>query len=104
MDIIHQNNGLAVLAHPHMNLKGKAHLLDGIIDMGIDGIEAYSSYHIPEQIQQSLNDIARHGLFTTFGSDFHGKTKPAIQLTQHGCTWTDAEMERQLEKLMGKVL
>ncbi|KAE9528960.1 PHP domain-containing protein [Testudinibacter aquarius] len=104
VDIIHQNNGLAVLAHPHMNLKGKAHLLDGIIKTGIDGIEAFSSYHSPEQIQKSLNDAAQNGLFTTFGSDFHGKTKPSIQLAQHGCTWPLADMERQLDKLWEKVI
>lgn len=104
IDIIHQNHGLAVLAHPCVNLKGREQLLGGIIGLGIDGIEAFSSYHTPEQALERVEQARAYGLFYTCGSDFHGKTKPAICLGGHGCKAPKEELERELEKLMEKAL
>lgn len=104
IEIIHENDGLAVLAHPHINLKGKNHLLEGIINFGIDGIEAYSSYHSQTQINETLSAARQHGLFVTCGSDFHGKTKPSIALRQHGCTLPGEQMEKQMARLLEKAL
>ena len=104
IDIIHENGGLAVLAHPYVNLKGKKYLLGGIIDLGVDGIEAFSSYHTPSQTADALAVAQAHGLFVTCGSDFHGKTKPSIALRQHGCTIPGEEMERQMEALLERVI
>lgn len=95
IDIIHRNHGFAVLAHPHVNLKGKYELLDGIIGLGIDGIEAYSSYHSPEQAADAAFKAQKHHLMITCGSDFHGKTKPSIVLGQHGCTIPEKEIKSQ---------
>ncbi len=83
LDIIHRNHGVAVLAHPGVNLKDHMDLLDEILDLGFDGIEAYSSYH-SRIVADFFNKKAenRH-LFTTSGSDFHGKNKPAIAIGQH---------------------
>lgn len=104
IEIIHENDGLAVLAHPHINLKGKKQLLEGIIGLGIDGIEAYSSYHSQTQINETLAAARQHGLFVTCGSDFHGKTKPSIALRQHGCTLPGEQMEEQMARLLEKTL
>ena len=104
IEIIHENDGLAVLAHPHINLKGRNHLLEGIINLGIDGIEAYSSYHSQAQINETLAAARQHGLFVTCGSDFHGKTKPSIELRQHGCTLPGGQMEKQMARLLEKAL
>ena len=79
-------------------------LLGGIIDLGIDGIEAFSSYHTPSQTADALAVAQAHGLFVTCGSDFHGKTKPSIALRQHGCTIPGEEMERQMEALLERVI
>lgn len=78
--IIHRNHGTAVLAHPGVNLKGREHLLEGILSLGIEGIEAFSSYHTPEQARFYYEKALEHGKMVTCGSDFHGKTKPSIQL------------------------
>lgn len=86
IDLIHQNHGFAVLAHPGVNLKGKQRLLDGIVQLGIDGIEAFSSYHLPDQAAHFQNEAKRYHLFATCGSDFHGKTKPSLEIGNHGCT------------------
>ncbi len=80
IDIIHRNNGKAVLAHPGINLKGNFDRIEQLIPLGLDGIEAYSSYHDPETAQWFLRKARQHGLFVTKGSDFHGKTKPMIRL------------------------
>ena len=42
---IHSSGGIAVLAHPGVNLKRKEELFPEIVELGIDGVEAYSSYH-----------------------------------------------------------
>ncbi len=102
IDIIHQNHGLAVLAHPCVNLKGQEELLGGIVALEIDGIEAFSSYHTPEQALVRMRQARDYHLFYTCGSDFHGKTKPSIHLGGHGCKGTEEELERELEKLIEK--
>lgn len=102
IDVIHQNKGLVVLAHPHVNLKGRNNLLAGILNLGIDGIEAYSSYHSYEQSSSTALEAKRRHLAVTCGSDFHGKTKPSIHLGEHGCPLPEGEMEAQLGKICEK--
>ena len=102
IQMIHQNHGLAVLAHPCINLNGKEELLCGIVSLGMDGIEAFSSYHTPQQATNRLEQARKYHLFYTCGSDFHGKTKPSIALGGHGCIASKEEMERELVKLIEK--
>lgn len=83
--MIHKNGGIAVLAHPYANLKDKSdkeaeELLDGIIGLGIDGIECFSSYHTPELADYYYHKAKEAGIIATCGSDFHGKLKPAIEM------------------------
>ena len=96
LDLIHQTRGLAVLAHPGMNLKGKEHLLEPMVKLGLDGIEAFSSYHDPGQAAGFLERAGREGLFVTCGSDFHGKTKPAVHLGGHGCTLPEEQIREEI--------
>lgn len=86
---IHKNGGYAVLAHPGMNLKQHRELLEPILRTGIDGIEAFSSYHTPEENAFFHKAAGDHGLFVTCGSDYHGKTKPAIPIGGHRCEISD---------------
>lgn len=80
IDVIHRNAGLAVLAHPGANLKNKEHLLPGIAALGIDGIEACSSYHTAETSSFYYKEALRLKKFVSCGSDYHGKTKPAVKI------------------------
>lgn len=98
IDTIHRNHGAAVLAHPGVNLKGKEFLLEEILGLGIDGIEAFSSYHTSEQAEYFYQTACEKQMFVTCGSDFHGKTKPSIGIGKHGCLFSYEEMYRQLEK------
>ncbi|MEM1484186.1 PHP domain-containing protein [Oscillospiraceae bacterium PP1C4] len=83
VELLHDAGGIAVLAHPAQNLQSNYDLLEQIIKTGIDGIEAYSSYH--GRIEAAMFDqiAQRHRLLVTCGSDFHGKIKPSIALCGH---------------------
>ena len=100
VDIIHRNKGCAVLAHPGVNLKGHSGLLEPIIETGLFGIEAFSSYHSPEQAACYYEAARRNGLIYTCGSDYHGKTKPSICLGGYVSLVPDEEILGQLGMLM----
>ena len=73
-------NALVVLAHPGNNVKEDEALLDDIINLGIDGLEVFSSYHSDKQNEFYLNKALQNNLIITCGSDYHGKTKPHIKM------------------------
>lgn len=77
---IHGAGGIAVLAHPGANLKGRENMLEELAALDFDGIEVFSSYHSKAQEEYFLEAAGRFGKLITCGSDFHGKTKPAISL------------------------
>jgi len=83
IDMIHDNNGTAILAHPGVNLKGRYEMLDRLLPLGLDGIEAFSSYHNVAVTKYFYNKAMEMGITATRGSDFHGKTKPSIKLGQY---------------------
>ena len=90
--LIHDANGITVLAHPGQNLSGNFNLLPDIISEGLDGIEVYSSYHSAEDAVYFLDIAKQNRLLVSCGSDFHGKNKPAIQLGGHGALLDDEEI------------
>lgn len=83
IDHIHQAGGLAVVAHPFRTFEGKDEWLEELIAHGLDGLEVYSNYHFPEQIEYYRNFAQSHNLMMTCGSDFHGKTKPNIVMGEY---------------------
>lgn len=95
---IRHAGGVPVLAHPGNNLKDRYELFDVIIDAGVGGVEAFSSYHTPEAAQYFLEAGQRRHLLITCGSDYHGKTKPAIHLGRMHCTIDEHEIEAQLQE------
>ncbi len=90
---IHQTQGIAILAHPLISVTS---LADVKQLQGLDGIEAYCSYHAPQQsdfVEQFANE---NGLLVSAGSDYHGKNKPAITL---GDTHDPGESDEWLRKI-----
>ena len=85
IDLIHDTHGKAILAHPGNNLKGNYGLFDEMIPLGIDGVEAYSSYHDLDTCLYFKDKALKYDLIYTTGSDYHGKTKPSITLGQTLC-------------------
>ena len=78
--VINLAGGIPILAHPGINVSENEQLLNEIISKGIKGLEVYSSYHSAEQKKFYKNIAENKGIIKTVGSDFHGKTKPSIQL------------------------
>jgi len=96
VELIMDTGGVPVLAHPGQNIGLDTSLLDGILSEGVLGIEVYSSYHDEKTRAHYLSECQRRGLFFTAGSDFHGRTKPAISLGKHGSRKQDEEILRGL--------
>jgi hypothetical protein len=66
VELIHKNNGLAILAHPIIYHK----LLDELL-LFLDGAECINPSHDSEFAQLLINKCTRMGLFCTSGTDFH---------------------------------
>lgn len=82
--LIESTGGFPVIAHPGQNLRGCPERLADIARCGVRGVEAYSNYHTPEECARWVEAARENELFVTCGSDFHGKTKPAISIGRHG--------------------
>ncbi len=83
VELIRENGGLAVLAHPvlyHLSDEDLDTLVSRLKDYGLDGVEAiYSTYRWYDETH--IKALARkYGLSITGGSDFHGSNKPDIDL------------------------
>lgn len=75
--------GLAVLAHPtwvKLADRSLVELLRELKTAGLDGVEVYYSTHSSRQIREYLSLAQQLGLLITGGSDFHGLTKPDIDV------------------------
>jgi len=92
VQVIKQTGGVSVLAHPGVNLKENAFLLKQIIAAGIQGLEVYTSYHNTQQRHFYWQAAQEHHLLMTCGSDFHGKTKPAIKIGSVDCQDSEREI------------
>lgn len=92
--LIHRCGGIAILAHPYLidetieirgePLRSRQEYIDGLIDAGLDGIEASYTYDkttykgtlTPEQIEGQVRDrYARRVRLLSGGSDYHADHK-----------------------------
>jgi len=76
IDLIHLVRGVAVLAHPG-TLKHDEFIPD-LVEMGLDGVEAYHSLHDRAAVQRYKNITRKYGVIFTGGSDCHGPRKGRI--------------------------
>ncbi|MDH5739020.1 MAG: PHP domain-containing protein [Nitrospira sp.] len=75
--------GLAVLAHPTWVRCADRSLVELVRQLkadGLDGVEVYYSTHAARQTREYLSLAQQLGLLVTGGSDFHGLTKPDIEV------------------------
>ncbi|MBO6303983.1 MAG: PHP domain-containing protein [Selenomonadaceae bacterium] len=70
LSIIHSAGGIAVLAHPKLIYDDK--LVEELLDMGMDGIEAYYPEHSDMDTAKFINMAKKRNLIITGGSDYHG--------------------------------
>lgn len=94
-----KTGGVPVLAHPGAPFQNVTEEdLAELKNYGLQGLEAYSSYHDKEQIENYFNLAEKYDLIPTAGSDFHGTIKPDIPfgLIQGGGYWmVDALRKRR---------
>jgi predicted metal-dependent phosphoesterase TrpH len=75
---IKQFGGVPVQAHPSDT---GDEIITSLIDAGLMGLEAYSSYHNAEESAHFCALAKKHDILYTAGSDFHGKKiKPNVEL------------------------
>lgn len=70
LELIKNNKGLAVLAHPS-TIEGHFNVED-IIKKGFDGIEAFYPTHTNSKVRKYLEIARKYDLIVTAGTDYHG--------------------------------
>lgn len=91
--LIHRAGGVAVLAHPAINVKDEE--IPMFVEAGIDGIEAYCTYHTPADVERYEKLAERLGLLVSGGSDCHGANKTGCTLGSVRLDLTRTEMLRE---------
>ncbi|MBY0529111.1 MAG: PHP domain-containing protein [Rhabdochlamydiaceae bacterium] len=84
IDIIHQAQGKAFLAHPH--LINRNHLIKELLRLPFDGIECYYGRFLADQEKRWVKLAQEKNLLKSGGSDFHGDIKAYVPL---GSSWVD---------------
>ena len=77
VQLIKQAKGYPVIAHPLRFLQQNTlrPLIDGLMQFGLEGIEAYYPTH-DKQVSNELKSLAkRYGLIATGGTDYHGENR-----------------------------
>lgn len=83
IELIHQNGGIAVLAHPMLYGLGQEQLrllFSRLRSAGLDGVEVFYSTNSREEERLSRQLARDYDLAPSGGSDFHGDNKPEISL------------------------
>jgi predicted metal-dependent phosphoesterase TrpH len=83
MQWIREAKGLPVLAHPTWVKTTDGTLTDLVRQLkadGLEGVEVHYSTHTPRQTREYLALAKQLDLLVTGGSDFHGLTKPDIDV------------------------
>jgi len=78
IELIHQADGLAVMAHPGLNRTDE--IIPGLVRAGLDGVECFHTKHTPTASEHYVRLAKELGVLITGGSDCHGlnKGKPLI--------------------------
>ncbi|MDU3349572.1 PHP domain-containing protein [Clostridium sp.] len=97
IELVHKHGGEAIIAHPGNNLRDNLDEIDELIKEGIDGIEVFSSYHTKEQIDYFYDKALKNNMIITCGSDFHGKTKPNIEIGKFKFEPKDVSIDKILK-------
>lgn len=78
IELVHQADGLAVMAHPGLSRIDE--IIPDLVKAGLDGIECFHTKHSHDTTQRYLQIADKYKLLVTGGSDCHGlnKGKPLI--------------------------
>ncbi|MFK5925602.1 MAG: PHP domain-containing protein [Desulfuromusa sp.] len=81
--LIHGSGGIVVLAHPPYVTRDRGKLkalVAELVDLGLDGIEAYNNGSGLEDTDWLIKLAREYGLVVTGGSDFHGDSGSMIEV------------------------
>lgn len=101
VEMIKENGGTPIVAHPGLNLKGREHLVEQLLSHGAEGLEVFNNYHTDEQIRYFASLVQDREAIMTCGSDFHGKTKPLISIGQFNF---DSQYESYLDHSIQRLI
>lgn len=107
LSLIHMAGGIAILAHPLIYKLGYSQvesLIETLIPLGLDGIEAYHSSNNNYESDRLRSLAIKHHLAVSGGSDFHGANKPDIELgTGRGGLKITEHILKQIKALQSQV-
>lgn len=100
-ELIEDNGGIPVIAHPGLNFKGKEEWVEGLLQKGARGVEVFNNYHDDRQMDFFAQMSKRENNLLTCGSDFHGKIKPGIKIGEyHIISSYEPYLEKSLQQLI----
>lgn len=101
IELIGQENGYAVLAHPkylYLADYELEQLLASLKNEGLWGIEVFYPAHTPEETERYLRLAKKYSLRITCGTDYHDNTRNTVA---PGSGWKDCpELKETLEVLL----
>jgi phosphoribosyl 1,2-cyclic phosphate 1,2-diphosphodiesterase len=71
VEAIHADGGYAVVAHPGQ--LDSFEIIEELVPYGLSGVEKIHPDHSLEHVNRIVNIANQHDLFTTGGSDYHGR-------------------------------
>lgn len=103
IQLIKDNGGIPVIAHPGLNLKGQENIAEELLAGGALGLEVFNNYHTMEQISYFAGVVQQANVLMTCGSDFHGRTKPLIEIGGYKCNENyETYFQKSIIKLLAK--
>lgn len=102
VNLILNNGGIPILAHPilyHLSDANLDKLVSDLKENGLIGIEAIYSTYAPAEERQIKNLALKYDLFISGGSDFHGDAKPNLELgTGYGKLFVPEEVLTKMKE------
>ncbi len=96
VETIQSAKGVVIVAHPAVNIAITDDVLDDLVKSGVEGFEISNNYHTKQEMEILRNYCEKRDLLITIGSDFHGSTKPNIQLGQTNYPWDNQKIKDAL--------
>ncbi len=104
IDITRRAGGIPILAHPTLYKLGREQLdilVSTLTDAGLMGLEAIYSTYSPSEESQMKALAKKYNLLISGGSDFHGATKPGLDLGNgYGRLFVHEEVLENLRKAL----
>jgi len=107
VELILSAKGIPILAHPTLYRMGHDTLhtlIRTLKDTGLVGMEVFYSTHTPAEEREMAKIARQYELLPSGGSDFHGKSKPKLEIgtgygSLHVCDWVLDDLKAKRKEL-----